>query len=221
MEYIVIPAYNEEKSIGKVIDGLRKKGYKNIIVVDDGSSDNTYNIAKKKKVVVVRHVINRGLGAALSTGIEAALLLGADYIITFDADDQHYPEDIAKLLEILKNGEADIVIGSRFISKEYKKNVPIKYRIGNIGLNIFTFLLFGAWSTDTQSGLRGFNKKAATLIEIKTNRMAVSSEIIAEAKNKKLRIVEVPINIKYPHQRQGIIHGLRILTRLLLRRLGV
>jgi len=219
--WIVVPAFNEEKTIGVVIKGLKKHGWRNIIVIDDGSTDKTGEIAREQGVIVLRHVINRGLGAALGTGINAALLLGAEYIVTFDADNQHFPEDIERIVEPLIDNKADIVVGSRFKKKESRRNVPLKYRIGNLGLNIITFLLFGKWSTDTQSGLRGFTRRAASMITIRTNRMSVSSEIIAEAKRKKLRIIEVPINIRYPHQRQGFISGLRIISRLLLRRIGI
>src|SRR3989344_7649026 len=91
--FVVIPAYNEEDSIGRVIDGLKKEGYKNIIVVDDGSKDSTYGIANSKNIHVYRHNINRGLGGALGTGIEAANRMNAEVVVTFDADGQHLPED--------------------------------------------------------------------------------------------------------------------------------
>ncbi len=219
--FIVVPAYNEEKYIGIVIDELKKEGYKNIIVVSDGSKDRTDEIAKKKKVILLRHLINRGLGATLKTGITAALMLGAKYIVTFDGDHQHYAEDIEKLLKPLIDGKAEVVIGSRFISEEGKRNTPLKYRIGNFGLNIISWLLFGIYCTDTQSGLRAFNRAAAKKINITKRKMAVSSEIIAEIKRKKLRMVEVPINVRYPHQRQGIVSGIRIIYRLILKRLGL
>ena len=174
--WIVIPAYNEEKTIVKVIKGLKREGWRNIIVVNDGSTDKTEMLAKKEGVVVVTHIINRGLGAALGTGIKAALILGADYIVTFDADDQHFPQDVKRLINVLEKGRADAVIGSRFLGR--KKGVPPKYVVGNFLLNILTFLLLGAYSSDTQSGLRAFNRRAAEKLEILSNRMAVSSEIV-------------------------------------------
>ncbi len=219
--WIVIPAYNEEKHIRAVIRGLKQHGWKNIIVVNDGSSDRTPEIAEQEGAIVLTHIINRNLGAALKTGITYALMKGADYIITFDGDGQHFPEDVIKLVKALEQGKGDIIIGSRFLSKKYSKNVPLKYKIGNILLNIYTAILSFRWVTDTQSGLRGFTREAAKKITLTINNFAVSSEIILEAAHKHLRIAEVPINIRYPHKRQGFKTGLKILYRLMLKVLRI
>ena len=112
---IVIPAYNEERSIIAVIRGLKQQGFARLIVVDDGSSDRTSELARQEGVILLRHILNRGLGGALGTGISAALRLGAELIVTFDADGQHDPNDIGRLLEPIENGEADVVIGSRML----------------------------------------------------------------------------------------------------------
>ena len=112
---IVIPAYNEERTIVEVIRGLKQHGFARLIVVDDGSSDRTGELACQEGVILLRHILNRGLGGALGTGISAALRLGAELIVTFDADGQHDPDDIARLLEPIERGEADVVIGSRML----------------------------------------------------------------------------------------------------------
>ena len=190
---VVIPAYNEEKHIGQVIDGV-KKYTKNIVVVDDASKDKTGEIAREKGAHVYRHIINRGLGGALGTGIKAALLEGADVIVTLDADGQHDPDDIPKLLELIVKGEADVVIGSRFIRKQ---KLPFIRRVANYLFNIITMLLFGVFVTDSQSGMRAFTKKAARKIKILTDGMEVSSEIIKEVRANKLRGREVPIKAIY------------------------
>ena len=214
-----MPAYNEEKVIGKVIDGLKKEGYSEIIVVDDGSADSTSAVARKRGAKVYRHPLNRGLGGALGTGIAAAREY-ADVIVTFDSDGQHDPKEIAKLIRPIEKGRADVVIGSRM---KNPKGMPFIRRVGNTGFNIITYILFGVWTTDSQSGFRAFSKKAANTIEIHTNRMEVSSEIIREIGRKSLKFVEVPITPIYTEYSirhgQSHLNGFRILAKLILKKL--
>lgn len=214
---IVIPAYNEEKSIGNVINDLRKSGFENIIVVDDGSRDNTLEIAENKKVKVYSHIINRGLGGALSTGISAALKNNADIIATCDADGQHNPKDIKRAIDFLKKEKLDVVIGSRLINS---KGMPLSRKIINSGASFITQLLFGIYSTDTQSGLRVFTKEAAEKIIIKTNRMEVSSEIIKEIGRNKMKFKEIPIEAIYTDysmkKGQGGMNAFNIAYKLML-----
>jgi len=192
---VIMPAYNEEKKIGSVISALRKSGYHNIIVVNDGSSDSTAKIASKNGAIVVSHSINRGLGGALGTGIAAALkLTSASVFVTFDSDGQHDAADIKKVVEPIFSGEADAVIGSRLINPE---GMPWIRRFGNWQLNIITFLLFGRMVTDSQSGLRAFSRDAASKMRIQTNTMEVSSEIISLISENRLRLREVPIKAIY------------------------
>ena len=124
--FIVIPALNEEKYLGQVLDNLKERGYNDIIVVDDGSTDKTYEVAKSRNVTALKHIINRGQGAALQTGMTYALLNNAEYIIHFDSDGQHNPDEIEKLLEPIKKGEAEACLGSRFLSKQ---KMPLKRKI--------------------------------------------------------------------------------------------
>lgn len=219
--WIVIPAFNEEKTLATVLKGLKEAGYENTIVVDDGSKDKTFEIAKKHAKVAVSHHLNRGLGGALGTGIEGALRMDADYIITFDADGQHATDDIKKLLKILQSGEADAVVGSRLLNPE---GMPFSRRMLNRLGNLATFFLFGVWTTDSQSGLRGLNRKAAKKIQIKTNRMEVSSEIIKEIGRNKLRFAEVPIKAIYTDyslsKGQSLFVGLKTFAKLILHKLS-
>ncbi|MFA4952617.1 MAG: glycosyltransferase family 2 protein [Candidatus Pacearchaeota archaeon] len=219
-EYIVIPAYNEEKSLGKVVDDLRKNKFENIIVVNDGSIDNTFEVAKNKKVKIYSHIINRGLGGALNTGISAALMNHADIIATCDADGQHDPMDVKRAIEFLKKENLDVVIGSRLINS---KGMPISRRIINSGASFVTQLLFGIYSTDTQSGLRVFTKEAAEKIIIKTNKMEVSSEIIKEIGRNKLKFKEIPIKAIYTdysiEKGQRGLNAFNIAYKLMLRKI--
>jgi len=217
--WIVIPAYNEEKKIGEVVRKLKKTGF-NVIVVDDGSKDKTGKIARKNGARVYTHIINRGLGGALNTGISATIMNNADVIITCDADGQHSIEDIKKIAEEIEKGNADVVIGSRLVDSN---GMPLSRKIGNLGLNVITWILFGAYFSDTQSGLRAFSRAAAEKIKIKTNRMEVSSEIINEIKRNKLKLKEVPIKAIYTDyslkKGQKNINGIRIVYKLLIKRL--
>ena len=182
---VIIPAYNEELTIGSVIKGLRKKGYNDIIVVDDGSSDKTFEIASKEGVNVYKHMINRGLGGALNTGITGALRKGADLIVTFDADGQHDVNDIPNLVKAIEEGY-DVAIGNRI-----NKDMPFLRRIGNVGLDFITFLLFGIYVHDSQSGLRMFTREAAAKIEIKTNKTLLSCDF-------NIKKIEINICLKKP-----------------------
>lgn len=195
---IVIPAFNESKLIEQVIETLPKKleGINRIdtILIDDGSTDNTANIASKYKIYIAKHVINRGAGAATKTGISFARDSNYDALVTFDADGQHSPEDIQKIIEPIVKGEADLVVGSRL--KDSHK-MPIDRWILNWLANLATLIFFGVFTTDSQSGLKAFSKKAINLIDIKSDRMEFSSEILLDAKRHRLKILEVPTKAIY------------------------
>lgn len=214
---IVIPAYNEERTIIDVIRGLRQYGFLTLIVVDDGSSDRTGELACHEGVILLRHIINRGLGGALGTGITAALHLGAEAIVTFDADGQHDPDDIARLVEPIAKGEADVVIGSRMLEPT---GMPYARQLANWSANIVTYLLFRGWTTDSQSGLRAFSRRAAAQIQIMTNGMEVSSEIIAEIVKNRLKRKEVAVQAVYTDyslsKGQSFKVGLQTLMKLIL-----
>jgi glycosyltransferase involved in cell wall biosynthesis len=214
---VIIPAYNEERTIVHVIRGLKQRGFTTLIVVDDGSSDRTGELAAREGAIRLRHLLNRGLGGALGTGISAALRLGAEVIVTFDADGQHDPDDIRRLLEPIDRGEAEVVIGSRMLDPW---GMPYRRRLANWIANVVTYLLFGGWTTDSQSGLRAFSRRAATRMQIMTTGMEVSSEIIAETVRHHLTWTEVPVRAIYTDyslsKGQSVTVGLQTLVKLLL-----
>lgn len=219
---IVIPAFNESQVIFKVLRALPRNldGISDIsvIVVDDGSQDKTSLEAKRARVHVIRHFLNRGVGAATKTGLEWAKKNGADIVVTFDADGQHAPEDIKGLIRPIILQKADIVIGSRLRGKH---KMPVDRFLINWLANFVTLVLFGVFSTDSQSGLRAFSKHAVELLDFKFDRMEFSSEVLLEAKRSKLKVVEIPtkaIYTKYSRTKgQKNTNALPIFTRFLVR----
>lgn len=195
---IGIPAYNESETIGKVIRSLPEKitGFKKIdvLVVDDGSTDNTPEIARKDKARVLSHIINRGLGGALKSLFAYARKNDYDVLVTFDADGQHLASDIIKIVKPILNSKKDVVIGTRW---KNKKAVPWGRFLVNQVANLLTLILFGIYTTDSQSGLRAFNRKAISRINITTDGMEVSSEFFKEIKMNNLRLGEIPISPIY------------------------
>ncbi|MCH7952019.1 glycosyltransferase family 2 protein [Patescibacteria group bacterium] len=222
-QLVIVPAYNEAEVIRKVLTGLksqlRKLGEFEIVVVDDGSTDETYQEAKKANVTILRHPINRGLGGALGTGLYYAKQKRAKLVVTFDADGQHDPKDIAKVISPILKREADVVIGSRMMKGA--KKIPWDRRVIIWGSNLVTRLLFGVSTTDSQSGFRAFSRKAIQNIRIKTQEMEVSSEIFSEVRRLDLRVAEAPISVIYtPYSRkkgQSNLNAAAVLARLLLR----
>lgn len=215
---VVIPAFNEETIIGEVIRGVQRYSHLTI-VVDDGSSDGTASAAERAGAVVVRHVLNRGQGASLLTGIRCALLAGASYVVTFDADGQHQPEDVEALLEPLRSGRASVTLGSRFLGRS---DVPATRRLILRLATVFTRMVSGIPVTDTHNGLRGFTREVAARIQIRQDRMAHASEILDEIRKLELRFVEVPVSIRYSEysrrKGQSSLGALRILWDYLLGR---
>lgn len=213
--WIVMPAHNEERSVGMVLDTLREEGWTNVIVVDDGSSDRTAEIARSKGARVVSHPRNMGLGAALRTGLEAARGLGAGRTVTFDADGQHDPKAVQRLLEALDG--ADLSVGVR-----QHLDIPLHKRVGNFVLDFITYLFSGVF-TDSQSGSRAFNRRALEKIRIKSNRYEVSSEIIIQAKKRGLKLEEVPVKCFYTSYSKTrgttIASGIRIFWGLILQKI--
>lgn len=216
--FIVIPAYNESPVILDTIKEVKKAGYKDIVVVDDGSTDGTI-LAQKAGVYYIKHSINRGKGAATKTGFEAAKILGADAVVTIDGDGQHDTTEIKKLLEPLTVEKNDVVLGTRnFGSKE----IPFLKKIYNFIGNMATWVFYGLWVTDSQSGFRAYSKKALNLIDTKTDRYEYDSEVIREIKKNKLKFKEVPIEVKYTEysmgkaSKQGFKNGVKTLLKMIL-----
>lgn len=218
--WIVIAAYNEATVIAGVIAGVRQAGYP-VVVVDDGSRDDTANVAESAGAIVVRHPINLGQGAALQTGIEFALAEGAETIVTFDADGQHRVADIAALSAALKQHNADFALGSRFLGDTL--NQPLSRRITLTLATLFTRLTVGMSITDTHNGLRAMTRRGAQNIRLRQNRMAHASEILHQVAQSKLKFVEVPVTIEYSAyslaKGQKLSDALTILLDLFARRL--
>lgn len=218
---IVIPALNEAKRISAVIKDLKNHGYTKILVIDDGSEDKTGKIAAKNGAVVVRHVMNRGLGAGLGTGFVYASGNDFDLLVTFDGDGQHQAGDLKKLTAPILAGKADVVIGSR--AQDLAK-MPAERKLANLIANLSTYFLYGVWTTDSQSGLRAFSKKAIQNIRIKTERMEVSSEFFKEIHRNKLSYSEIPIKAVYTdyslsNSKQGnvLVSSVKIGYKMMLR----
>lgn len=191
---IGIPAYNEEKNIASVISKLSKFGY-SIIVCDDGSDDQTNQIAEKMGALVITHKKNLGYGAAIGSLFFKAKDMGLDVLVTMDADGQHRPKDVKAVLDPILKEEADIVIGSRFLVEN--KEMP-SYR--KTGIKMITKLANTALDkqiTDSQSGFRGYNKKVLSAISPSESGMGVSNEILIKASKQGFKIDEVPIKVSY------------------------
>ena len=208
----VVPAYMEEKKIGSVARSLFNLVDK-VVVVDDGSSDNTAKNAEAAGAIVLRHKINRGQGASLQTGDDYALRLSADYVLHFDGDGQFEVNDVAPALAKLKMANADILFGSRFLGTE--SNAPwfkkqILFPLARIFNNFFT----GLKLTDVHNGFRILNHQALEKIIITHDRMAHATEIIAQTKNNNLKYIEFPVKVVYREYGQGLNEGLYILRDL-------
>ena len=208
---IGIPAYNEEENIAKILLKLQTITSK-IIVCNDGSSDMTGEIAEKIGAIVINHPKNLGYGAGIRSIFLKAKELNPDILVTFDADGQHRIEDIQKVIDPIIKGDADIVIGSRFLSKN--ENVPT-YR--KLGINVITKIANITTKqkiTDSQSGFRAYNKKAIQEINPSDYGMGVSTEILIKADKKELKITEVPIVVLYEGDtstHHPVSHGISVI----------
>ncbi|MBN2454057.1 glycosyltransferase family 2 protein [Candidatus Woesearchaeota archaeon] len=216
--FIIIPSYNEETHIEGVLKKTKKYAKSSqIVVVDDGSRDSTAKRAEGQKVVVLKHAVNMGKGAAMKTGCEYALKKGADTIVVMDADGQHKPEDIPNLLKAL-NGK-DIV----FTYRKFNKNqMPFIKRMGNSFIQGVSSFLFNIKVRDTQCGFRAFTKNAYSKIKWAVSDYSVESEMIAKAGKYRLRFAQVPIDTTYHDKYKGVtvIDGIRIFMNMLWWRIG-
>jgi glycosyltransferase involved in cell wall biosynthesis len=193
--WIVIAAYNEQPRLGDTLARLLATGCANVVVVDDGSKDDTVAVALRHPVWVLRHLLNLGQGAALQTGIAFALKNHAEYIITFDADGQHDPTEIDRVLAPVAAGEADVALGSRFLGTTVA--MPFARKLVLKGGILFTRLASNIRVTDTHNGFRAFTRAAAEKLRITQNRMAHASELLDRIREHHLRYVEVPVTIRY------------------------
>jgi glycosyltransferase involved in cell wall biosynthesis len=218
--WIVVAAYREQGRLSSTLSKVLAEGYRNVVVVDDGSPDDTAATALVHPIWLLKHPINLGQGAALQTGIDFALERGAEIIVTFDADGQHDATEIASLVEPVIDGTADIALGSRFLN-----------RVGNVPYTRKLILKAGVWFTrvfsnirvtDTHNGFRAMSRATATKLHITQNRMAHASEILDRIRELRLRYVEVPVTIRYTAETlakgQSSWNAIKIVVQLFLRR---
>jgi glycosyltransferase involved in cell wall biosynthesis len=218
--WVIVAAYNEGRRLGATLAGLCRD-YPNVVVVDDGSRDDTGAAALKHPVWLLQHVINCGQGAALQTGIDFALAKGAQVLVTFDGDGQHDPNDIPALAAPVCSGEADVALGSRFLG--HAEGLPPSRRLLlKLGV-LFTRVFSGIKVSDTHNGFRAMSRAAAERIRITQNRMAHASEILDQIQRHGLRFVEIPVRIKYSPETlakgQSSWNAIKIVGELFLGRL--
>jgi glycosyltransferase involved in cell wall biosynthesis len=211
---VIIPARNEEVSIGSMV--IKAKKYANhVLVVDDGSVDDTAEIARLAGADVISHSTNMGKGQALKTGFYAAFDNGTKIIVTIDADGQHDPDEIPKVIAPILSTEADMVIGSRYLNGS---NIPFIRRIGQMVLDHMTSMNSGMRVTDTQSGFRAFDIDSAKKFSFGQNGFSIESEMLTEAASAGLKIKEVDIGVRYDvdcSTENAFIHGLKVLVHVL------
>ena len=210
---VCIPAFNEANTIGGIIQKA-KKFANEVVVCDDGSIDNTSEMAGGAGAIVVRHKFNKGYGAAIRTLFRTALEKKADFIVTLDADGQHEPDEIPKILRPLIEDEADIVIGSRFLYMEDRSHIP-KYRAFGVK-TITKFIHSKSYKiSDAQSGYRAYTKEALAKLSLSDTGMSISTEILLRAMDNNLVIGEIPVKINYEVEDSSthnfLSHGLKVI----------
>lgn len=218
--WVVIAAWCEGPRLARTLAGVCAQTA-NVVVVDDGSTDDTAQVALAHPVWVIQHPFNCGQGAALQTGIDFALAKGAQAIVTFDADGQHSAEDIPQLVAPVLSGEVDVVLGSRFlgstIGMPWARRMVLKLGV------LFTRIFSGIRVTDTHNGMRAFSRRAAGEIRITQNRMAHASEILDQVSHRGISYTEAPVTIRYHAETlakgQSSWNALRIVSQLFLSRL--
>ena len=218
--FVVIAAYNEAGAIREVVDGLKAK-YSNVVVVDDGSTDKTAAALAGSGVFLLRHMVNRGQGAALQTGIQFAVRQGAEVVVTFDADGQHDAEDIPALVAPVLSGDCDVALGSRFLLAGAE--VPLIRRLVLKSGVLFTRIVSRVRISDTHNGFRAFSRRAASELRIALDRMAHASEIIDQIRENRWRYREVPVRIHYTeyamNKGQSSWNAFRIASQFLFRKI--
>ena len=220
--FVIIPALNENAVLRATVSGLVPYGYM-IVVVDDGSATPAENCLAGLNAYYVRHATNLGQGAALQTGTEFALERDASVIVHFDADGQHDPALIERLLEPIVRGRADVVLGSRFLDPADLRLVPkIKRILLKLGAAI-SWAFTGVWLTDAHNGFRAFSRDAAEKINMRERGFAHATEILELLRRAKLSYVEVPATVRYTAyslaKGQSIFNGFNIVIDLMLRKI--
>jgi polyprenyl-phospho-N-acetylgalactosaminyl synthase len=220
--FVVIPAFNESQVLASTVWPLLPYGY-SVVVVDDGSSDNSAAVLRDLPVLFLRHPVNLGQGAALQTGMQFALGRGAEYVVHFDADGQHPAASIDSFLEPLRRGECDVVTGSRFLTAEDQLLVPAARRWLLRGAVVVSGLLTGVWLSDAHNGFRAMTTEAARKIHLHENGFAHATEFLDQVRKARLRLKEMPVPIRYTSysqaKGQSASNSVNILLEILLRKL--
>jgi glycosyltransferase involved in cell wall biosynthesis len=208
----LVPTYNEEKNISQVINRLKRVRNVRIVVIDDGSKDRTYEIAKMSGVKVIRHRANQGKGEAIKTGFNYVLKhnSGMKYVVLIDADMQYMPEELPRLVRPLKNGEADFVIGYRNWG-----GVPFRHRLGNFVWRTAFNILFGTRLVDTNCGYMALTKHAVEKVRNVHGGYIIENKMISDAVRSKLRIIQVPVRVFYRHKSK-VRRGIRVVAGVLI-----
>lgn len=227
---VIIPAYNEADVIAQVIKDAKhffktSQNMIDILVVNDGSTDHTSHEAHKAGAKVIDHILNSGVGSATATGLSYATQYGYAVAATMDGDGQHSPHDVIRGIDELVKRNADLLIGSRLMRDPNTEisDMSLLKRIGNNGLSIITFMLFGVRTTDSQSGMRIFSRKALEKLRWKTSGYEFCSEMVWRARRAKLIIEEYPIQAIYTDyskaKGQNNWNGVNILKSLIRQRI--
>lgn len=211
----IIPAFDEERHIGSVVLRLRQL-LETVIVVDDGSHDATAAVARLAGARVIVHATNQGYGAAIRTGLTAAQELNPSAVVLMDADGQHRVEDVLGLVRPILDGEADVAVGSRFV--DTRTRVPKLRRVAQHGLTWLSNVGSGVKLTDSQSGMRAFSPRAVGALLLRSTSMAAASEMQFLASEARLRVCEVPIQVRYfgDVKRNPVGHGLDVLNGIII-----
>ncbi len=220
---VVVPAYNEAAMIGQVVGSIpHTVGEMDVlcVVVDDGSTDNTADVARSQGAITLRHIVNLGVGAATRTGLRAAKEFDPEVVVTIDADGQHDPAEIASLVRCLVENKLDVVIGSRILQPE---GMPVSRFVANLLLNAITFVVYGKVVSDSQSGFKAFNRRSLDIIELNSAGYEICSEIIGEIVRNQLNYRSLPVKVVYTQysraKGQPFLNGVNLILNLFVRML--
>ena len=211
---VIIPAFNEEAAIAEIIEKSLEY-VDDVLVIDDGSSDNTYSIAKKSKAHVIKHEVNKGKGVSLKDAFNN--IEGYDVVVTIDGDGQHDPSEIPDLIKPIIKGDADLVNGSRYLDG-FDEDTPTYRRVGQKVLDIATNITSGTNVTDSQSGFRAFKGNTIKYYRFRDTGFGIESEMLADAAENNLKIMEVPITVRYDVENSStkgpVTHGVGVLVKI-------
>lgn len=210
----IIPAYNEARFIGSIVLAVRPL-VDHVLVIDDGSTDATAELARRAGATVITHLVNGGKTSAVNTGFAHALRYEPAAVVMLDGDGQHCADDLAVVLSPILADEADVVVGSRFL--EVKSDIPTYRQVGQHGLNLVTNFTSGVSLSDTQSGFRAFSRTALERLNFSGEGFAIESEMQFLLRDHQLRVVEVPIRVVYaePAKRSPVRHGMQVVNGIL------